>query len=130
MNSSISTSCLQVEAIVESPLNDLFPDFPAASKSIDFAASRGGLKLRGRAVHVFSEAARVLRFRNMAISDDHSEVRVRSCAGVAKQCCQLPQTSAACALLQGATHAMSTRLLGCAAAQCMFLVVLVFLLLL
>ena len=115
MDSSISTSCLQVEAIVESPLNDLFPDFPAASKSIDFAASRGGLKLRGRAVHVFSEAARVLRFRNMAISDDHSEVRVRSCAGVAKQCCQLPRTSAACALLQGAmsTQLCAVHLPGC-----------------
>jgi hypothetical protein len=78
---------VQVQELCGVPLDQLFADFPSAGQSIIFAAGGPGFKLRDRAVHVYTEAARVLRFRNLAAGDESAEVKVRLAA---RQCLPLP----------------------------------------
>lgn len=73
---------LQVQEAIGCPLVDLFPDFPSAPQSIAFAASNSGFHLQGRATHVFTEAARVLRFRNLCTGNDSAEVKLIALGGL------------------------------------------------
>ena len=77
-----NSATFQVQEAIGCPLIDLFPDFPAAQASIEFASASRGFYLQARAIHVFTEAARVLRFRNLAASADSAEVRLIALGGL------------------------------------------------
>lgn len=57
-----------IESALGCNINSLFADLPASPPSIAWALAHGGYKLRDRAVHVFTEAARVLRFQAVCAS--------------------------------------------------------------
>lgn len=55
----------EVESVLGSGLEALFEGSETAQRVIAFAGSRGGFKLRDRALHVYAEAARVPQFRDV-----------------------------------------------------------------
>eukprot|EP00892_Ulva_mutabilis_P004938 jgi/Ulvmu1/2816/UM142_0014.1 len=74
----------QIQEALQMPLAELFPDFPSASASIA-AAIESGFHLQSRAVHVFTEAARVLRFRNICLGTDSNELKLVTLGGLLRK---------------------------------------------
>ena len=60
----------EIEGLLGVSLTTLFGDNASQQRSIPLAAQSGGFHLRKRAVHVYSEAARVWAFKQ--VCDDNS----------------------------------------------------------
>lgn len=71
---SLTQSCgrlqAEIEGLLETPLATIFKDNASAQRSIPLAADAGGFFLQQRALHVFAEAERVLKFRDVCNSSD------------------------------------------------------------